>query len=345
MILDEVKNAIRKYVVLPDEESLDAVVLYVAATWAQPVANAYTRLVVKAPAKQCGKSRLLDVIETMAFHAIIAGDTSPAALIASLDPDEPPTLMLDEMDTVFNGKANEALRRMLNIGHQKRRPYRRMHNGVVVERSTYAMAVLAGIGDLPDTIEDRAVIINMRRRGPGEHVEPYRVQRDEPGLKAIGFSMGAWVREGIELIGMSEPQNPLEDRAADNWDLLLRIAEYAGDEWAARGRKACIALDKAAAETRVASRTEKLLSDLRSIFAGLRIVGESKIFSEDLVTALQKADPEAWEAMEPRLLARMLHPYGVKPKVMRIPEQEGTRHGYESVMFNDTFGRYLKPVG
>ena len=30
------------------------------------------------------------------------------------------------------------------------------------------MAALAGIGSLPDTITDRAVVVPMRRRAPGE---------------------------------------------------------------------------------------------------------------------------------------------------------------------------------
>jgi hypothetical protein len=39
---------------------------------------------------------------------------------------------------------------------------------------TFAMAMLAAIGELPDTIMDRAVVIRMRRRTPGEQVDPYR---------------------------------------------------------------------------------------------------------------------------------------------------------------------------
>jgi hypothetical protein len=47
---------------------------------------------------------------------------------------------------------------------------------------TFAMAALAGIGLMPDTIEDRAAVIRMRRRATGEKVAPYRVQRDRPRL-------------------------------------------------------------------------------------------------------------------------------------------------------------------
>ena len=47
---------------------------------------------------------------------------------------------------------------------------------------TFAMALLAAIGELPDTIMDRAVIIRMRRRAPGEHVAalPHPPRRPTP---------------------------------------------------------------------------------------------------------------------------------------------------------------------
>lgn len=346
MILDQVREAITKYCVLPDPESYDAVTLWIAATHAQPAWETATRLCIKAPEKQCGKSRLLDMVDAMSWRPMMAASMSPAALIASIDDDEPPTIEMDEVDTVFTGAgSNEALRGLLNAGHQRGRPYVRVRNGHRVEQATFAMAALAGIGDMPATIEDRAVVINMRRRGPGEQVSPYRRKRDEMPLRNIGFHLSAWVRDGLEWLAACEPRNPLEDRPADNWEPLLSVAEYAGGDWPERARKAAVALDKAAAETRAASRGEKLLSDLRTVFAGMRLVGETRITSEDLSTALKKADPDAWDMMEPRLLSRMLHPYGVKPKVMRIPGRDGTPHGYEASMFTDTFARYLKPVG
>lgn len=343
MILDDVNNAIRRYCILPADEGYDAVTLWVAASHAQPAWETATRLVIKAPEKQCGKSRLLDMVDAMSFRPVMAASMSPAALIASIDEDEPPTILMDEVDTIFTGAgSNESLRGLINAGHQRGRPYVRVRNGHRVEQPTYAMAALAGIGDMPATIEDRAVVINMRRRGPGEQVSPYRRKRDEVPLRAVGFHLSAWVRDGIEFLTEHDPVNPLEDRAADNWEPLLSIADMAGGDWPERARNAAIALDKAAAETRTASRSEKLLADLRTIFTTMRLVGERRITSEDLVNSLRKADPDNWQDMDAPLLARMLKPYGVKSKVMRFGDK--TPHGYEAGMFTDTFARYLKPV-
>lgn len=45
------------------------------------------------------------------------------------------------------------------------------------------MAALAGIGSLPDTITDRAVVVAMRRLAPGETVARYRDRRDGEPLR------------------------------------------------------------------------------------------------------------------------------------------------------------------
>src|SRR4029453_9879782 len=85
----------------------------------------------------------------------------------------------------FGGKqaeSNEELRGLLNAGHQRNRPTIRWDNARnrLEKISTFAMAALAGIGQMPDTIEDRAVVIRMRRRAPGETVAPYRHRRAPP---------------------------------------------------------------------------------------------------------------------------------------------------------------------
>ena len=64
-----------------------------------------TRLVITAPEKRCGKSRLLDIIEATCHKPLITVNVSPAALVRSIGETDPPTLLLDEADTVFGRKA------------------------------------------------------------------------------------------------------------------------------------------------------------------------------------------------------------------------------------------------
>ena len=124
-LLDELRQALTRYVALPSPEAADAIVLWIAATHAAQAWNCAPRLDITSPVKRCGKSRLLDIIEATCHHPLITVNISPAALVRSISED-PPTLLLDEADTVFGPKAadnHEDLRGILNAGHSRNRPY------------------------------------------------------------------------------------------------------------------------------------------------------------------------------------------------------------------------------
>jgi len=57
----------------------------------------------------------------------------------------------------------------------------------------YAAVVLAGFGDLPDTVLDRAVLVKMRRRAPDEPVEPLRRRVAAPQAEALASRLAKWV--------------------------------------------------------------------------------------------------------------------------------------------------------
>jgi hypothetical protein len=46
--------------------------------------------------------------------------------------------------------------------------------------------------DLPDTIRTRSVIIRMRRRAPGERVEPWRYRVNAPQAEPIVKDLARW---------------------------------------------------------------------------------------------------------------------------------------------------------
>ena len=195
-LLAQLHTALTRYVILPSAEAAVAVALWIAATHAQASWAHAPRLVIRAPEKRCGKSRLLDIVEGTCHAPLITVNASPAAVYRAIGSDTPPTLLVDEADTIFGGKnaeANEDLRGLLNAGHQRNRPAIRWDNAArrLETIPTFAMAALAGIGAMPDTIEDRAVVIRMRRRAPGETVAPFRHRRDRPALTALAASSRA----------------------------------------------------------------------------------------------------------------------------------------------------------
>jgi hypothetical protein len=90
-----------------------------------------------------------------------------------------PTILYDEIDCVFGPKPkeNEDLRGLLHAEHRRGAMAGRcMVRGRIVETEelpAFCAVALAGLGNLPDTILTRSVIIQMRRRAPHEHVEPF----------------------------------------------------------------------------------------------------------------------------------------------------------------------------
>lgn len=175
-LLDQVLATVQKYVVLPSQETATAVTLWIGATHATPHLAAAPRLAVLSPEKRCGKSRLLDMLVELCHDPLVAANASTAAVFRSLGKDHPPTLILDEADSIFGTKqaaeSHEDLRGLLNAGFERGRPILRCvgPNQSVGKFQVFAMAAIAAIGTLPDTITDRAVVVSMRRRAPGEAV-------------------------------------------------------------------------------------------------------------------------------------------------------------------------------
>ncbi|WP_328342184.1 DUF3631 domain-containing protein [Micromonospora sp. NBC_00421] len=344
-ILDAVHAALTRYVVLPSTEAVDAVALWVAATHAQAAWAHAPRLVIRAPERRCGKSRLLDVVESTCHNPLITVNASPAAVYRAIGTDNPPTLLIDEADTIFGGKnadANEDLRGLLNAGHQRNRPTIRWDNNTrsLEKIPTFAMAALAGIGAMPDTIEDRAVVVRMRRRAAGEKVAPYRMRRDGPPLRALAEQLAAWLRPHLTALEAAEPAMPLEDRAADTWEPLIAVADLAGGTWPARARKAADILTTEHTDTAAASDRIRLLADCRTAFGDLDAIPTSVLLDR------LRADPEApWADYGPAgltavKLGTLLREYDITSANIRFPAPIGQVKGYQRHAFIDAWTRY-----
>jgi hypothetical protein len=343
-LLAELHAALTRYVVVPSPEAADAVVLWITATHAAQAWHCAPRLDVTSPVKRCGKSRLLDIIMATCHDPLITVNISPAALVRSIG-DDPPTLLLDEADTVFGPKAgdsHEDLRGILNAGHSRNRPYIRwdMLARKPEHCPTFAMAALAGIGSLPDTITDRAVVVKMRRRAPGETVDRFRDRRDGEPLKELGERLGAWVRAHLDELRDAEPDMPVEDRAADTWEPLIAVADLAAGDWPARARKAAIALT--AEDDTDTTFGARLLADLRDVFGA-----EDKLHGETILNALHKLSEAPWadyygRPLNARDLAKLLKPYGVTATDVKIGGV--TKRGYRRDHLHDPWTRYLPPA-
>ncbi|MFD8969294.1 DUF3631 domain-containing protein [Streptomyces sp. NPDC059568] len=350
-LLDQLRAAMARFVILPSEEALDAAVLWVAATHLQPSWQHAPRLAVVGPAKRCGKSRLLDILTETVHNPVITVNSTAAAVFRSIT-EEPPTLLVDEADTIFGtpkqAEKNEEMRGLLNAGHQRDRYVLRVvGNDHTPHRfHTFAMAALAGIGDLPDTIMDRSVVIRMRRRAEGERVSPYRTKRDSPALHELRARLARWSAPLTDQALLLEPAMPVEDRAADTWEPLVIVADLAGGPWPDRARHACARMVIAEAEAEQDNPSNaRILADIRRIF---HAKGEQEHLSTDDILYALNSDPEApWAehgrgGLTPRGLGAMLREYGISSGNVRVGDIQ--RKGYTRGKFTDAWKRYCPTV-
>ncbi|MFS4093339.1 DUF3631 domain-containing protein [Streptomyces sp. AF1A] len=346
VLLDEVRAAIGRYVVLPSEEALTAVTLWVAATHIQPALQHAPRLAVVGPTKGCGKSRVLDVLHETVHKPMMTVNTSPAVVFRVIGKN-PPTLLVDEADTIFGPKAGEKedLRGLLNAGHQRNRPAWRISGPEQKPTAfpTFAMAALAGIGDLPDTIMDRAVVLRMQKRKPGERITPFRSRHSVPELNALRDRLAAWLTPLRRAAAGLVPKMPVEDRAADTWEPLVIIADLAGGHWPAQARAACLAMTRnEVVQDEQTTLKTRLLRDIRRIFE--REDNREALRSQDLLAALVQDAEAPWAEYGPKgmnayHLANLLRDFGISPANHRF-ENGRQAKAYARNQFLDAWARY-----
>jgi len=347
-VLTSVYEFVRRFVSLSEPQAV-VVSLWVAHTHTIGNADATPYLAITSAEKQCGKTRLLEVMQTVVANPWLTGRVTAAVLVRKIDADKP-TLLLDESDAAFGGEKEyaEALRGILNTGHRR--------GGVASlcvgkgaeisfkDFSTFCPKAIAGIGRLPDTIADRSIPIRLKRAAPGEVVERFRLRNVTPEAEALRAWIETWCDSVADGLRDARPALPdeLSDRQQDGVEPLLAIADAARQGWPEIGRSALVTLCVDAQESD-GSIGVRLLSDIRQVFD---LHGADKLPSAALTDALAATETSPWgewshgKPLSTPKLARLLRPFGVTPRTIRIGAE--TSKGYELADFEDAFKRYLR---
>jgi hypothetical protein len=216
----------------------------------------------------------------------------------------------------------------------------------VTEFPVFAPVALAGLSRvrLPDSVLTRSVVIDMRRRSADERVEPWRAQQHAAEAAPIRERLAAWAEEVPAEVPLPTMPPGVTDRPADVWEPLLLAGELAGGEWPERARRACIEFVKATT-TDDSSLGVLLLEHLRNLFKG-RVA----MPTADILRALNEDDEAPWgdlrgRALDSRGLARLLKPYDVRPRKVKV---EGVAlkgyHVEHAGGLRDAWTRYLSPL-
>lgn len=348
-LLDRVEAFLVRFVAYPSDAARVAHVLWVAHTHLMGAWESTPRIAFLSPEPGSGKSRALEVTELLVPRPVHAVNTSPAYLFRKVsDEAGPPTLLYDEIDTVFGPKAkdNEDIRGMLNAGHRRGAVSGRcVIRGKTVdteELPAYCAVALAGLDDLPDTIATRSVIVRMRRRAPHEHVEPFRHRLNAAEGHLLRDRLADWAESVEPIVAGAWPEMPdgIEDRNADVWEALLAVADAAGGAWPERARCAAVTVVTEISPDR-GSLGIRLLADLRDAFAD---ADSDKLATGQVLDYLTSLDEAPWgdlrgKPLDARGLSRRLAKYGVTPRSLRIGLD--VFKGYERGDLLDVWSRYL----
>lgn len=342
-LFNMIETVLNTYLIAPDTTPR-LIGLWAAMTYLVDDLCVLPMLVFTSPTKRSGKTTALELTRRLSNKAIMASSISPAALFRIVERFKP-TLLLDEADSVFHN--NEDLRTLINASYTKSTATVFRVQGDDFEPvafSTFCPKALALIGRLPDTLADRSISVPLRRKLPNETTERLRADKDL-GFTELRAMLARWTADNRENIISIDPQIPVElnDRQADCWREIFRIADAIGGRWPAQVRADAVMICENVDDD--GDIKIMLLEDLKAYFDTLGDVRQ--VTSQAIIGYLNNLEGRPWSELRegrpitPNTLARMLRGFNIVPKSIRIGES--TPKGYELKAFSEIFSRYLVP--
>lgn len=354
-LLDDIATIVQRHIVMAAESVL-VVALWVLHTYAIDAADATPYLAVTSPEKRCGKTNLLTVLWVLAHRAIKAANISTASIYRVIEAVHP-TLFIDEAETFLREESE--MRGVLNAGNQRDEYVIRCDGDDNKPRAfdVFCPKTFGAIGRIPSTLEDRSIAVRMERCTKEERKKAGIVRIRRRNLRGqhetIRRRCARWAADNLEVLGAYEPAVPgeLNDRASEAWLPLLAIADVVGGDWPDRARRAArhISGDGSAQDPADEGPGNLLLGDIRDMFADGTLVGGHEggdaVHTAELLQALLKLPERPWseyrrgEGLNDRGIAKLLRPYGVRSKQVRIGERNAK--GYERAALERAWMRYL----
>jgi Protein of unknown function (DUF3631)/CHC2 zinc finger len=339
------ENFFLDYLVLPSGIAFVAA-LWTIATHMFEAFDSFTYLAVTSPTKRCGKTRAGEILELLCARPILSVNLTEAAIFRSIAK-EKPTLIIDEAEALRNRESERAkyVLSILQSGYRQGAVVRRCsgRNFEVEKFPVYCPKAILAIGNLPDTLMDRSIVISMRRRLPTEVVARFR--RRSASEQAVGIVniITSWVEHHKDEIAKAYAKEKLDflaDREADIWEPLFAIASIAVPDRLDELKQIATRLSSEKAGLDVDD-TEglRLLADIRTIFG---LTKQRFSATAQLISKLKSNMDSHWgEDLTPIKLARLLRPFGISPRQKLIGESNVRGYVYEEL--KSAFDRYLSP--
>lgn len=289
-LLRDIIRRIRRHVICSADDAL-VIALWIVFSWIhEEVATHSPILLVTSAEPESGKTTLLSIVSYLAPRAIASVEISGAALYRSIQLWRP-SFIVDEFDSVLSGTDDDkqTLRSIINSGHVRGQGVIRCEgDDKRPERfETFAPKALGMIGKkLPPATLGRCIIVELQRRLKNEAIDRFAHQ-DDAELGDLRRRLRRWSMDSADALS-GDVSTPFDNRRADNWRLLLGIADLCSgvEEWGDKARAAAVKLE---------SSTDTTSPQVQCVIHIKRIFEEDKceaILSATLVVRL-KEDLEA----------------------------------------------------
>jgi hypothetical protein len=271
--------------------------LYVLNTWCFDLFETVPYLLLTSPVPQCGKTRLLGLLESVCARARAWVSVSGASMFRTIELHRP-TLLIDQVEKLATvDESARDLIAILDAGYKKGARVPRMtgkNHDIILEFSVYCPKVLACVGKLKGGLLDRCIVNDLDRKPSGLKLESARTKAIAGTAKALRDACEAYAvqqRENLIRLYEEEPNEgywpALADREQELFGPLLFHARVAGIEQEAlkvarafSGRKLDI------------QSQEKDFSLARELCDVLEVFKDERFSSKGILYQLQKR--ESW---------------------------------------------------
>lgn len=322
-----------------EEYQARAVALWIMKTWCTGAFKVAPILVIMAMTPRAGKTQLLSLVAMLSRDPLYTPDITPAALYRYIHHFQP-TVCIDEADSFGIDK----LRGVLNAGFNEGGYIVRCDgaDNEPVKFNTFCDKAIAGIGALPETIQDRSIMIKMLRKR--ENVVKQKISMIDPlEIEQLTKQLEKWSGKVVNSLSKAQPNMPkgLSDRKQDCWGPLLAIAELLGEDIAQQATEVAILISgKDKEESNI---YEELLKGIKNIFEQR---DRPYISTQNLIAELCEDAEAPWRYYDkgrqitPRQLAQILKQFNVSSRQIRI---DGTKtlKGYQKADFQKCFSDHL----
>lgn len=345
LVLNNIVALLKTYMVLPSR-AVEAIALWCLHAFLMTTWSTSPILAVLSPVKRCGKSTLMELIQVLVPRGLLVSNLSTSSLFRVVEA-YAPTLLSDEADSWLSDDTSE-LRGIFNSGWRRGTAKVLRCDGDEHEPtifSTWAPKAIAAIGKLPNTIEDRSIVVQLRRKTANEAVARFRHDRVEAEALPLRRQLRRWADDHAADVARLDPDDldQLHDRASDNWRPLRMLAVALGDDWPTRADASALALSGVTVESDD-NISVQLLADVKIVFEAR---DEDALPSSALAAALAELTDRPWaewshgKPINPHKLARLLKPFGAVPSNMRVAGK--VVKAYRRDAFIDPWERYLPP--